>query len=174
MQRNLAMLVNCLEPLLAGKARLKHVSIMQGTKAYGLHIHSLDIPARERAPRDPHDNFYWLQEDYLKDLSSRFSFDYTIMRPPMVMGGAYGVVMNVAVVLGIYAAICREEGTPVLLSRRSFLRHRGVRREVARGKRWSGRRRHLKPATSTSTLQMATFSSGGACGPRLLIHWESK
>jgi nucleoside-diphosphate-sugar epimerase len=112
MQRNLAMLVNCLEPLLAGKARLKHVSIMQGTKAYGLHIHSLDIPARERAPRDPHDNFYWLQEDYLKDLSSRFSFDYTIMRPPMVMGGAYGAVMNVAVVLGIYAAICREEGRP--------------------------------------------------------------
>ena len=110
MQRNLAMLQNCIEPLLAGKARLKHVSIMQGTKAYGLHIHALDIPARERSPRDPHENFYWLQEDYIKARSAERAFDYTILRPPMVMGGAYGAVMNVATVLGSYGAICREEG----------------------------------------------------------------
>jgi nucleoside-diphosphate-sugar epimerase len=112
MQRNLSMLENCIEPLVAGKARLKHVSIMQGTKAYGLHIHPLAIPARERLPRDPHPNFYWLQEDYLKERSARSGFHYTIMRPPMVMGGAYGAVMNVATVLGIYAAICREEERP--------------------------------------------------------------
>ncbi len=110
MQLNLAMLQNCLEPLIAGKSRLKHVSIMQGTKAYGLHIHPLDIPARERSPRDPHANFYWLQEDYLSERAADIGFDYTIMRPPMVMGGAYGAVMNVAPVLGVYAAICREEG----------------------------------------------------------------
>lgn len=112
MKRNLSMLENCIEPLIAGQARLRHVSIMQGTKAYGLHIHPLDIPARERSPRDPHENFYWLQEDYIKDRSRKSGFDYTIMRPPMVMGGAYGAVMNVATVLGIYAAICREEGRP--------------------------------------------------------------
>jgi nucleoside-diphosphate-sugar epimerase len=112
MQLNLAMLQNCLEPIIAGSSPLKHVSIMQGTKAYGLHIHKLDIPARERAPRDPHPNFYWLQEDYLSDRAAEAGFDYTIFRPPMVMGGAYGAVMNVATVLGIYAAMCREEGLP--------------------------------------------------------------
>lgn len=112
MQLNLEMLQNCLEPLLSGKSRIEHVSIMQGTKAYGLHIHALDIPARERAPRDPHPNFYWLQEDYLKKRARDVGFGYTIMRPPMVMGGAYGAVMNVATVLGAYAAICREEGLP--------------------------------------------------------------
>lgn len=112
MTRNLAMLENCIEPLIAGKARLEHVSIMQGTKAYGLHIHPLDIPARERSPRDPHENLYWLQEDYIKDRARTCGFHYTILRPPMVMGGAHGAVMNVATVLGIYAAICREEGRP--------------------------------------------------------------
>ena len=110
MKRNLCLLENCIEPLITGQAPLRHVSIMQGTKAYGLHIHPLEIPARERSPRDPHENFYWLQEDYIKDRSRDCRFDYTIMRPPMVMGGAYGAVMNVATVLGIYAAICREEG----------------------------------------------------------------
>lgn len=112
MQFNLAMLQNCLEPLIRGKSRLKHVTIMQGTKAYGLHIHPLDIPARERSPRDPHENCYWLQEDYPKARSAQIGFDYTIMRPAMLMGGAYGAVMNVASVLGAYAAICREEGRP--------------------------------------------------------------
>ena len=113
MQLNLAMLQNCLEPLVESKSNLKHVSIMQGTKAYGLHIHPLDVPARERSPRDPHPNFYWLQEDYLKKRSAQVGFNFTIMRPPMVMGGAYGAVMNVAPVLGAYAAICREEGLPL-------------------------------------------------------------
>lgn len=113
MHLNLSLLQNCLEPLIAGGSRLRHVSIMQGTKAYGLHIHPLQIPARERAPRDPHPNFYWLQEDYLSHRAAGIGFDYTIMRPPMIMGGAYGAVMNVAPVLGVYAAICREEGLPL-------------------------------------------------------------
>jgi hypothetical protein len=30
----------------------------------------------------------------------------------MVMGGAYGAVMNVATVLGVYAAVCQEERRP--------------------------------------------------------------
>ncbi len=110
MELNLAMLRNCLEPLLAAGNRIKHVSLMQGTKAYGLHLHPMPIPAREDKPRDPHPNFYWLQEDYLTDLAAARGFGYTILRPPMVLGAAYGAAMNVVPVIGAYAAICREEG----------------------------------------------------------------
>ena len=88
------------------------MSITPGAKAYGLHIHPLDIPARERSPRDPHENFYWMQQDYLRERSVEKGFGFTILRPPMVMGGAYGAVMNVTPVLGAFAAICREEGKP--------------------------------------------------------------
>ena len=49
-----------------GVRRLRHVSILQGTKAYGVHLHPIAVPARERWPRDPRENFYWLQEDYLR------------------------------------------------------------------------------------------------------------
>lgn len=110
MELNLAMLRNCLEPLLAAGNRLEHVSLMQGTKAYGLHLHPMPIPAREDRPRDPHPNFYWLQEDYLTALAAARGFGYTILRPPMVLGAAYGAAMNVVPVIGAYAAICREEG----------------------------------------------------------------
>ena len=112
MEINLRMLRNCLEPLTSGASTVEHVSIMQGTKAYGLHLHPIPIPARERAPRDPHPNFYWLQEDYLKEQADRLGFAFTILRPQMVVGGAYGAAMNVTPVLAAYAAICREENEP--------------------------------------------------------------
>jgi nucleoside-diphosphate-sugar epimerase len=110
MDTNLAMLQHCVEPLTGDASPLQHVTIMQGTKAYGVHLHAMDLPARETAPRDPHANFYWLQEDYLRARAEGADFAYTVMRPPMIMGGAIGAAMNLAPVLGAYAAICREEG----------------------------------------------------------------
>ena len=66
MEINLRMLRNLFEPLAAAAMRLQHVTLLQGTKAYGSHIEPVPVPARERLPRHPHENFYWLQEDYLK------------------------------------------------------------------------------------------------------------
>ena len=66
MEINLAMLRDLFEPLEAAAPRLEHVTLLQGTKAYGSHIEAVPVPARERLPRHPHENFYWLQEDYLK------------------------------------------------------------------------------------------------------------
>jgi nucleoside-diphosphate-sugar epimerase len=111
METNLAMLENCLEPLLAASS-VRHVTIMQGTKAYGIHVHPMPVPARERAPRDPHDNFYWLQEDYLKQAAAEHGFAWTILRPQLIIGRPWGVAMNLAPIIGVYAAICAEEGLP--------------------------------------------------------------
>jgi nucleoside-diphosphate-sugar epimerase len=111
MDTNLAMLQNCLEPLLGSKS-LRHVTILQGTKAYGIHVHPMPIPARERAPRDDHDNFYWLQEDYLKGKAREHGFGWTILRPQLIIGRSWGVAMNLAPIIGAYAAICEEEGLP--------------------------------------------------------------
>jgi nucleoside-diphosphate-sugar epimerase len=109
MQNNLQMLRNVLEPLTQA-SRLQHVTLMQGTKAYGVHLHAIPIPARERFPRDDHANFYWLQEDWLRQQSELHSFGWTILRPTVVLGPNVGVVMNILPVVGIYAALCRETG----------------------------------------------------------------
>jgi nucleoside-diphosphate-sugar epimerase len=111
MQTNLEMLQNTLRPILESSS-LRHVTLLQGTKAYGIHLHPMPIPARERAPRDPHDNFYWLQEDYLKEQADRHRFAWTILRPQLIIGRPWGVAMNLAPIIGVYAAICREEGRP--------------------------------------------------------------
>jgi nucleoside-diphosphate-sugar epimerase len=85
---------------------------MQGTKAYGIHLHPMPIPARERFPRDQHENFYWLQEDYIREKSAREGWQFSIWRPQLIVGLNYGVVMNLPPIIGAYAAICREEGRP--------------------------------------------------------------
>ena len=43
MQTNLAMMRNLMDPLLASAGALRHVSMLQGTKAYGAHVHPIAI-----------------------------------------------------------------------------------------------------------------------------------
>ena len=112
MQTNLAMMRNLMDPLLAAAKGLRHVSVLQGTKAYGAHVHRLAVPAREDSPRDPHENFYWLQEDYIRGVQVGSDWSFTIWRPQVVFGGATGVAMNLIPILGAYGAICRELGLP--------------------------------------------------------------
>jgi nucleoside-diphosphate-sugar epimerase len=111
MQGNLAMLRNILEPL-ARRGSLEHVTLLQGTKAYGVHHHPIRIPSRESEPRDAHENFYWLQEDFVREHSQRHRYAWTIFRPPLIVGPNHGVAMNLPPVIGAYAALRHYEGKP--------------------------------------------------------------
>jgi nucleoside-diphosphate-sugar epimerase len=138
MDTNLAMLRNLVEPLVE-VAPLEHVTLLQGTKAYGVHLHPIRVPARERSPRDDHANFYWLQEDYLRARSAATGFRFTIMRPQLVVGPNTGVVMNLPPVLGAFAAICRQEGRPFgFPGGASFVWQAVDTRLVADAIRWAG------------------------------------
>jgi hypothetical protein len=50
METNLGMLENCLDPLIDAARDLQHVTLLQGTKAYGAHLGPLAIRAKERQP----------------------------------------------------------------------------------------------------------------------------
>lgn len=113
MDINLRMMRNLMEPLLESATSLRHVSVFQGTKAYGAHVHPIAVPAREDQPRDDHANFYWLQEDYLRGRRQDAEWALTIWRPQVVFGGATGVAMNPIPVIAAYAAICGELGRPL-------------------------------------------------------------
>lgn len=112
MDTNLAMLQNLMDPLCASASGLRHVSLLQGTKAYGVHLHPMPIPGRERFARDDHENFYWLQEDYIREKSASEGWRFSIWRPQLIVGPNHGVVMNLPPIIGAFAAICREEGRP--------------------------------------------------------------
>jgi nucleoside-diphosphate-sugar epimerase len=152
MQTNLAMLQNLLQPLTEHNRGLRHVSLLQGTKAYGVHLHPLAVPARENSPRDPHDNFYWLQEDFLRAKAAEGGFAFTLFRPQIIFGDAIGVAMNLIPIIGVYAAICREEGRSFAFpGGPDYLLEAVDARLLARAFEWAA----LAPAARDETFNIA-------------------
>ena len=113
MEINLRMLRNLFEPLQRAAASLEHVTLLQGTKAYGSHIEPVSVPARERWPRHAHENFYWLQEDYLRSQQQGQGWHWTILRPQVIFGESLGSHMNPIPAIGVYGALLKEAGEPL-------------------------------------------------------------
>lgn len=113
MRVNEVMFANLVDALTIEASDLQHVSLLQGTKAYGVHIQPISVPARERSPRHPHANFYWLQEDHLRRAQTGQSWTWSIWRPQVIFGRALGANMNPIAALGAYGAILREQGEPL-------------------------------------------------------------
>jgi len=113
METNERMLRNLFDPLEAAAAGLEHVTLLQGTKAYGSHIEPVPVPARERNPRHSHENFYWLQEDYLKAKQRGKRWHWTILRPQVIFGESLGSHMNEIPAIGVYGALLKEAGEPL-------------------------------------------------------------
>src|ERR1700704_4878489 len=105
-ETNNAMLRNVVEPIVRAASDFQHISILQGTKIYGVHLHP--IPARERDARRDHPNFFFDQEAYVREMGARHGFNYTALRPQLVTGPTPGA-LNVVPAIGVYAAIRREK-----------------------------------------------------------------
>lgn len=103
------MLENLLDAVTVSN-RLQHVTLLQGTKAYGAMVGPMRVPARESQPRVEHPNFYWLQEDFLRAHANIHDYAFTILRPQMIVGPNHGVAMNLPPVVGVYAALRQAEG----------------------------------------------------------------
>ena len=111
MRTNRQMLENLLNGLQAsGRGGLTHVSLLQGAKAYGAHLGTMRVPGRERAPRNDHENFYWLQEDLLRERAATSGFGFTIWRPPVMFGHAVGGPMNPLAAIAAFASLRRARG----------------------------------------------------------------
>ena len=112
METNETMLRNAVEPL-AAAAKLRHLSFLQGTKAYGAHLAPPPVPAKERWPRHGHGNFYWLQEDWIRARAAAGGWHWTCFRPQTVFGHAIGAPLNLQLAMGVHAVLRREEGRPL-------------------------------------------------------------
>lgn len=117
-ERNGKMLRNLFDPLLRAATGLQHVSLLHGTKAYGIHHPSIGPggvknPLKEREPRIEHPNFYFVQEDFLRECQRDGSWGLTVFRPTVIYGDAWGANMNPIPVFGAYAALLREAGEPL-------------------------------------------------------------
>ena len=105
------MLRNLMAVLEPAAPSLRHVALLQGTKAYGVHVRPLTVPAREgRSEMYEQPNFYWAQENFLRELQQGTAWHWSILRPVLIVGLAMGGAMDLIPPLGVYAAMLREQG----------------------------------------------------------------
>ena len=113
-QTNDLMLRNLMAVLEPAAPSLRHVALLQGTKAYGVHVRPLTVPAREgRSEMYEQPNFYWAQENFLRELQQGKAWHWSILRPVLIVGETIGGAMDLIPPLGVYAAILREQGRPL-------------------------------------------------------------
>jgi nucleoside-diphosphate-sugar epimerase len=113
MNANLVMLRNLLDGLVPSRPTLRHISILQGSKAYGSHLRPVPVPAKERWPRGDHEIFYWPQEDLLRERQEGELWNFSILRPMRILGESIGSPMSIVAAIGVYASVMRHLGEPL-------------------------------------------------------------
>jgi nucleoside-diphosphate-sugar epimerase len=110
---NVAILRNLLDAVEDSSPDLRHITFYQGGKAYGADLGPFKTPAREDDPRLMPPNFYYDQEDLLRERQRGRNWSFTALRPEAVCGFAVGNPMNLSMVIAVYATISKELGIPL-------------------------------------------------------------
>ena len=92
---------------------LKHVTLLQGTKAYGSHLGPFKTPAKETDPRVSEGFFYYDQHDLLVERSVIRDWSWTVLRPHVVIGPAFRSPLNLMAVIGVYASLMKAMNQPL-------------------------------------------------------------
>lgn len=109
---NLAMLRNALEVLERSSPGLRHVCLIQGGKAYAAHRFPARTPAKESDPCGSRPEFHHELERFLCERSAEATWTWSSLRPEPTSGLGVANPMNLLMIIGVYAAMCRELGLP--------------------------------------------------------------
>jgi len=91
----------------------ERIVLQTGAKHYGVHLGPSLLPCQEDDPRVlTIPNFYYAQEDILKELAPKQNFTYSVTRPSHILGAVKGNYMNLAIALGLYFVVQKELGEP--------------------------------------------------------------
>lgn len=105
---NVELLRNLLDAVEPVASALQHVHLVEGTKWYGSHLGPFKTPAKEDDPRTVPELFYYDQQDLLEARQRGKRWAWSAVRPHTVCGFAVGSPMNLAMVVAVYASICKE------------------------------------------------------------------
>ncbi|KAI3007399.1 hypothetical protein CBS147346_3208 [Aspergillus niger] len=115
-EKNVPLFRNFLDAVDAVCPALRRVSLQTGGKYYGVHLGPVKVPLEESFSRydDQGFNFYYNQEDYLREVQKRRNtWSYNIIRPNAINGYApHANGMSEALTIAIYMLICRELNQP--------------------------------------------------------------
>ncbi|CAH8314207.1 unnamed protein product [Eruca vesicaria subsp. sativa] len=107
---------NVLRAVVPNAKNLRHVCLQTGTKHYYVGASDSDkSPFTEDMPRLKNKNFYYTLEDVLfEEVKKRENVTWSVHRPNTIFGFSNYSLTNVVGTLCVYAAICKQEGSPLL------------------------------------------------------------
>lgn len=167
------MLENLLDELKTAGAPLERVVSYQGSKVYGIHLGPVVAPFYETDVRHVPPNFYYMQEDTLRRRSDAGRFGRSMLRPDVVIGDVAGNAMNMAMIVGVFAAICKTTGTPFRFPaprRSATASSPSSPTHTCSAAQACGARRPRPHATTRSTTSM-NQSVGSVSGVRSRRNW---
>lgn len=152
-------------------ALLTRVVIYQGFKIYGVHLGTqVPTPARESGPPSHMPpNIYQAQEAMLANRAKSAEWDYITLPPSVIVSGNInGNPMNMAAVIGTFAAISRELGVPLRYPG-SEAAHRVLMQTtdtalLGEASLWAAETGPRVSVVKISMSPMAIFSAGSAYG----------
>jgi nucleoside-diphosphate-sugar epimerase len=113
-ERNGRMLGNVIDGLERAGAPLSRIVSYEGFKIHGIHLGAkVRTPARESDPPHMPPNIYLAQRSQLRARMKTASWDNVALSPDVVVGDVYGNPMNIALVVGVFAALSRALGVPM-------------------------------------------------------------
>lgn len=124
LQLNLTLLKNIVEVVEKASSQLQRVVLVEGVKYYGAHLGPFKTPARETDPRHFPPNFYYNQEDFLRDQSQNKAWGWSALRPSSICGFAVANPMNILSVIAIYASLSKELGLPLRFPGKAIAYHK--------------------------------------------------
>ncbi len=111
-ESNVAMLRNVLDAVEAAPD-LEHVHLMEGAKWYDVRLRPPRTPTREDDPRHMPPNFYYDQEDLLRERQAARDWSWSAARPHIVYDFSPERARNMVSTIGVWAALCAEHGLPL-------------------------------------------------------------
>ncbi|KAF3391200.1 hypothetical protein DPV78_010939 [Talaromyces pinophilus] len=112
---NKQLLVNFLEAQTLNKSIPKRILLQLGAKYYGLHLGPAKLPLEESDPRVLlEQNFYYSQEDCLKDFAQKHNIGWNTTRPAFIPGAVTDASMDLCFALGIYATVQKYLNQPLV------------------------------------------------------------
>ena len=110
---NRAMLVNLVEAVAPAARKLDRVFLFTGGKVYGSVLGPYKTPARKTDARHLPPNFYYEQEDFLRERQAGQPWQWTVLRPARICGLSTGTPVNICMAIAVYATLCKELGLPM-------------------------------------------------------------
>ena len=107
---NAEMMRNLLTALSKHANKFERVVFLQGGKVYGAHLGVYRTPAREEDSRHFPPNLYFRHEDIVGGMCEANGWNWTALRPDIVIGYSAGSPMNLGNLIGTYGMLCLDHG----------------------------------------------------------------